>query len=116
MKPRLFWGKHSTKLFCQVGEDRQIGKTWREQGFEFPNKVRELVALEYLSERNRRIDWDQRQLLECKISGVTWLQNRVWPCVGGWTTSAELRGHGILCVLNVDNKVTWDDGGLYMRR
>lgn len=67
-------GAYILRLFCQVGESRQIGKIGREQGIVFPNKVRELITLEYLSERHRRIDWDQRQLLEFKISLVTWLQ------------------------------------------
>lgn len=85
-----------------MGESRQIGKIWREQGIGFPNKVRELRTLEYLSERQRRIDWDQRQLLEFKVSLVTLLQNRMWPCDGGWTRGDELRGHGTLCVLTGD--------------
>lgn len=35
---------------------------------------------------------------------------RMWPCGGGWTRGNELRGHGILCILNGDSKVTQDDG------
>lgn len=61
-----------------------------------------------------KIDWDQRQLLEFKVSLVTLLQNRMWPCGGGWTRGDELRGHGTLCILNVNNKIPQDDAGLYM--
>lgn len=42
----------------------------------------------------------------------------MWPCDGGWARNKgpqdevfkELRDQGILCVLNIDDKVTQDDG------
>lgn len=42
----------------------------------------------------------------------------MWPCGGSWTRHEgpynevfkELRGQSILCVLNLNNKVTQDDG------
>lgn len=60
----------------------------------------------------------ETKLLELKISSVTQLQSRMWPYHGSWARSQvpqdevfkELRGQGILYVLNIDDKVTQDDG------
>lgn len=61
-------------------------------------------------------------MLEFKISSVTQLQSRMRPCDGGWARSKgpqvevfkELRGQGILCVLNIDDKVTQMMARFYM--
>lgn len=86
--------------------EKQGGK----EGIGFPSEVRELTTLEYLSEIHRRIDWDQRQLLEFKISLVTLLQSGMLLYGVGWARGYELKGDGMLCILNVDSKVTQDDG------